>query len=439
MTSPDENDLGGPAADAVRAASYERLAVVAALLYRQVGGLPPVGLEMGELVAASGMPDLAAGAVEDLVVCGLLRRRELVGGSVLYRMDCAAREHAAGLAEVLDPAGERVAVGRRWVEYLLAGALAARAVLTPSAPPERVLLRHPLPGPRVVFDGAVGALAWLASHQDSVAAAVPFARELGWNDVAWRLLVAAWPVAQRRRNHAFWLPLLVDHGLPAAGCAGDDQAERYLLSLIGEGWLHEDQPAEALACFEDMLAGARQQLDERDVAVALLGLGQVQLQVGRQRPAMSSLRRAADIFGSLGERHGLGRSLILLGGLAATFGEPEEDVQLLSRAVDLLGECREVYDMARARAHLGLARARRGAHVAASTALLQARAEFAASGALWWEARSVEWLAAASRRQLGNDGTRHLRNEAVLLYALAGSPDAARLRAMDARRDALTP
>ncbi|MFD5317543.1 hypothetical protein [Streptomyces sp. NPDC127098] len=436
MTSPDENHSEPAAAATTLAASYHGLAPESALLYRQIGLLPPVALEMGELVAASGMPDLAEPAVEALVGCGLLQRQERSGGSPAIRMNRVEREHAVGLAERQDGQEERGAVVRRWVEYLLAGALTAREVLAPSIPPERVAYRHPLPEPRVVPAEPAEALAWLAAHRESVAAAVPVAEKAGWPELAWRLLVAMRPLVQRRRDDVFWLPLLVDHGLPAARSALDDRGERQLLVVIGEGWLREEQPAEAMACFEDMLASARQHQDERDIARALLGIGQVQWSSGRPRAALSPLRRAADIYGALGDRHGLGRTLILLGDLAATFGEPDEDVLLLSRAVDLLGECAEQYDRARARAYLGLAHARRGNHVAASNSLLQARAEFAETGAMWWEARSVDWLAAATRRQIG-DGARHLLTEACRLYELAGSgQDAARLRAMNARREA---
>ncbi|MFD5319414.1 hypothetical protein [Streptomyces sp. NPDC127098] len=436
MTSPDENDLGPAAAEAVLAASYGRLSPAPALLYRQVGLLPPVALEMGELVAASGMPDLAEPAVEALVRCGLLRRQELSGGSPVFRMSCLEREHAVGLAERQDGQEERGAVVLRWVEYLLAGAIAAREVLSPSIPPERVVYRHPLPEPRGVPDEPAEALAWLAAHRESVAAAVPVAWKAGWPELAWRLLVAMRPLVQRRRDDVVWLPLLIDHGLPAARRALDNRGERQLLAVIGEGWLSEEQPAEAMACFEDLLASARQHQDERDVARALLGIGQVQWSSGRPRAALAPLRRAADLYGALGDQHGLGRTLILLGDLAATFGEPDEDVLLLSLAVDLLRECAEQYDRARARAYLGLAHARRGHHVAASNSLLQARAEFAETGAMWWEARSVDWLAAATRRQIG-DGARHLLTEACRLYELAGSgQDAARLRAMSARHEA---
>ncbi|MFD4629276.1 ATP-binding protein [Streptomyces sp. NPDC058284] len=435
--------------------SYRLLPTEQARGYRRLG-LAPVALLGAETAAeaCSLRREDADRLLDELAEVNLL---EDLGpdprtGTGRFRFHDLVRAHAAQLAVERDGPADAEAAVRRVIDYYLSAATEAETLLTPS---HRILARryaHP-PTQRPPFQDAPGALHWLDTERDHLMAALRAAVEHGWDDTAWMLADAMFPLFLRLRPYDLWIEAH-ETGLEAARRTGDKEAEGQMLTSGGAGLRNAGRHDEAIGWFGRALDVARERVASlesggatpvagpvdrqalsaarRAEAQALHGLGQSHRLAGRLAEATGYFRLALPLREAIGYRRGAALTRICLGDVALADGRPHEALPHLTAArADLLAED-DPYDAARALAFLGQAALRcagddASAVVAAETQLTEALAEFEATGSLHWQARVLEFLGEAAEERREPERARSWYARSLALYRAAGAPDARRL------------
>jgi tetratricopeptide (TPR) repeat protein len=408
-------------------ASYRQLPADAARMYRLLGVLPFAELTVPVAAAAAGLEEAAADRlVEALAEASLLE--EPAGGR--HRFHDLVRLHARGLAEAHDPRAARTAAVRGALEWYLATATAAEALISPS---HRTLDRDyealsPEAAGASAFTGERQALAWLAAEQHHLMTALRTAAAEGRYGLCWQLADAMWPLWLRLRPYDLWVEA---HrlGLEAARRAGHVPGELRMLTSGGTGLCDGDRPDEAVGWFGQALDLARTAGDRLGEAQALHGLGQSHHRARRLGEAADFFGRALRLREEIGYVRGAALSRISLGDTARMAGRPDDAVEELSRArADLLA-LPDPYEANRALALLGRALGEAGRTGPAERCLTQATEEFRTRGSVHWEAYSLEMLGVLLQRCDRPDDARRAFERSLALYEGVGAPDAGRLAA----------
>ncbi|MEV0255148.1 tetratricopeptide repeat protein [Streptomyces sp. NPDC050732] len=457
---------GGGALDALRVegeyavrgaldTSYRLLPPEQARAYRTLG-LAPVPLLSVEVAAEACAlrVDEADRLLDELAEVNLL---EDLGpdprtGAGRYRFHDLVKTHAGQLAADHDGRADAEAAVRRVVDFYLYAATEAETLLTPS---HRILPRryaqHPSQPPP--FTDPPGALRWLDAERTHLMAALRTAAERGWDDTAWMLADAMFPLFLRLRPYDLWIEAH-EIGLAAARRAGDRAAESQMLTSGGTGLRNAGRHDEAVAWFGHALEVARERVaaleggrapgtdspsrDEgtaarRAEAQALHGLGQSHRLAGRLAEAARYFRLALPLREEIGYRRGAALTRICLGDVALADGRPHEALPHLTAArAELLAED-DPYDAARALAFLGQAALRCAgddttAVEAAETQLARAIREFEATGSVHWQARVLEMLGEAAEERREPERARHWYEQALARYESVSAPDVRRVR-----------
>ncbi|MFH8348123.1 ATP-binding protein [Streptomyces sp. NPDC018045] len=422
--------LGGERA--VRSAldeSYRCLPPATARAYRLLA-LPPLTVLTGPLAAAVGAvpPSRAEQLLDELAEAHLLEDLgpDDTTGATRFRFHDLVRLHAAQCAEREETAAVREQAVRRAVEWYLATATAARALLSPA---HRVLRRdYIFPASPLTFPDADAALRWLDTGRGELMAAVRTAAGRSWHALTWQLVDSLQPLFLRLRPYDLWIEAHRT-GLDAARRAGHPEGVSRMLTTGGSGLYNAGQLDEAADWFTEALQDARRAGDRRAEAQALHGLGQTHRLAGRLPLAESLFADALRLREAIGHARGAALSRLCLGDVALATGRPQQARSLLARArADLLA-VPDPYDAARALAHLGRAHAHEaiGDHPTAERLLGQALAEFRATGSPHWQARVLEMLGQTAQDR-GDAATARGRYDAALArYASLSPSDARRL------------
>jgi tetratricopeptide (TPR) repeat protein len=435
---------------AVRAAlqeSYRLLPAETAAGYRRVGLAPVPVLTPPVAAAACGIEVAAADRLlDELVEANLL---EDIGpdprtGLSRFRFHDLVHAHARELAEETETAEGIDRAVRRVVDYHLAVATAAEALLTPSHRTQRRdYAEPPLPPP---FTDAAGALRWLDAERSQLMTVLRTAEQRHWNAVVWQLADALWPLFLRLRPYDLWIEAH-QAGVAAARRAGDRNGISRMLTSGGTGLRAAGRLEEALSWFRQALDAAREEvtrltategagsgqrelsLARKQEAQALHGLGQTHRLAGRLEDARAHFVQALLLREEIGYRRGTALTRLSLGDTALAAGRPDEAIPYLDRArTDLLAEG-DRYDAARALAFLGRAHARRdGARQeTAESRLRQALAEFEETGSLHWQARVQEMLGEGAEERGDVERARDWYEQSLARYEPISETDRHRL------------
>ncbi|WP_344321748.1 ATP-binding protein [Streptomyces macrosporus] len=414
--------------------SYHALPEDAARVYRRLGTLPVTHYDTPLVAASCDLPVEEAERTLDLLVeTNLLED----AGSDSLRFHDLVRLHAAQRGEAEESAAARREVARRFVDWCLATATAAEAILSPV---HRRLARHYAhpPAATAPFEDGETALAWLDTHRHTLMAAVRLSDAAGWDATTWQLVDAMWPLFLRLRPTEMWIEAHTV-GLAAARRDGDREAVGRMLTSGGNGLRDAGRIEEAADWYERALRHAEEDGDVRGQAQALNGLGNARLRAGRLDDAEAYFTRALALRESIGYGRGAALSRLCLGETALARGEHGPAIGHLSRAYDDLRAAGDTYDAARALALLGHATACAGDPAGGRERLWKAFADFRRTGSAHWQARALELLGLAARRSGEEDRARELLRRSLDIYRPLSPANARRLedrlRAPDAGTD----
>ncbi|MCT2591007.1 tetratricopeptide repeat protein [Streptomyces sp. N2-109] len=398
--------------------SYDLLPKGAAYAYRCIGLLPARSVDSGMLAAVCALPAQSADQLLDtLIQTSLLED----AGDDRYGFHDLVRQHARhrGARE------DRQTVLRRFVDWCLAGATAAEAILSPS---HRNLARtyEHRPETPVSFAGDAEALAWLDGHRDTLMAAVRHSSDSGWHASCWQLVDAMWPLFLRLRPAELWIEAHA-LGLEAARRTSDRDGENRMLTSGGNGLRNAGRHREAAEWYRQALRCATEDGDLRQQAQARNGLGHAQLQSGELSSAREHFAQALRLRQSIGYERGVALSRLSLGETALAAGELSTAIGQLEQAHSTLITQQDAYDGARALALLGQAQVRDGAYRTGSAQLREALEQFEASGSAHWQARTCEMLGQAAERAGDPETAQEYYGRALEILRSISPADAERL------------
>ncbi|MEU6225375.1 tetratricopeptide repeat protein [Streptomyces sp. NPDC047042] len=438
--------MGGESA--VRAAlqeSYRLLGTQLARSYRYLS-LAPVPVLTPAVAAA--LCDVDGDAVDrlldELVEVHLL---EDLGpdprtGLDRYRFHDLIRAHARERAADEETTEDTDRAVRRVVDFHLAAATAAEALLSPS----HRTLRRDYAGQTAAppFTDAPGALRWLDAERARLMAVLRTAVARGWDATAWQLADALWPLFLRLRPYDLWIEAH-EMGLAAARRIQDRAGISRMLTSGGAGLRNVGRYEEALTWFGQALDVAREDVTaleaqvadrsteltaaRRNEAQALHGLGQTHRLAGQLDLAREYFTRDLALREQIGYRRGAAVTRLCLGDTALADDRPAEALGHLARArAELLAED-DPYDAARALAFLGRAHARLDdtRHDLAERQLRQAITEFEATGSVHWQARVLEMLGEAAEDRGDLDRARHWYEQSLTRYEPVSEADVRRV------------
>lgn len=404
-------------------ASYAVLSPEAAQVYRALGLLP--------------LPDFdsraAAAACAESLAWAERRLDELVEANVLedigpdvYRFHDLVRVHARDRATMTDTEADRERILRRVADWYLWTTTEAQRLITPIQLTLPRTYEH-LPMLLAPFADDRGALGWLDDRRTHLMAVLHLAVERGWHATAWQLVDAMWPLFLRLRHYDLWIEA---HriGLEAARSHGHREAERQMLNSGAIGLSAAHRIDDAAEWYSASLHAARDAGDARDEGQALLGLGGCHHEAGRFAEAVSHLNRAVATWEECGYPRGVALARILLGEVALAEHDPERAVACFSQARGGLLAVADPHDAARALAFLGRAHARTGDHATGTAQMEEALAVFTGSGALHWQARTLEMLGDTAHERGEDTTAEEFRTRALALYETTSPADARRLR-----------
>ncbi|MFD5438018.1 tetratricopeptide repeat protein [Kitasatospora sp. NPDC127067] len=385
-------------------ASYGVLEAEAARLYGLLGLLPFAEFTLENAAVLADVDVAGADRLLDgLIDVHLLEET----GPERFRFHDLVRLHARAHGARVRAAGSTGAALDRLVDWYLASATAAEAVVSPT---HRTLARdyrsRPV-HPAREFGGDVPALEWYDAERDRLAGVLRWCGELDRPAAAWQLADAMWPLFLRLRPARLWVEA-TRIGLDAARAAGSRSGELRMLTDGGNGLRNAGEGEEAARWFSEALVLARELGRPLVQADALYGLSQTHRMAGRLDAAAECLHEVVRLREAEDYLRGSALARLAYGEVLLLAGRAAEAVEPVERAGRELASIEDDYEAARATAFLGLAHGRLGAYERAEAHLEEALAGFRARLSAHWEARTLEF--------------------AGQVEELRGRPDAARAR-----------
>jgi tetratricopeptide (TPR) repeat protein len=403
--------------------SYEALGPDEAVVYRRLGLLPVPDFDAPLVAAVCALDEAEADRLLDALAEANLLEETGSGG---YRFHDLVRLHAAQRGTGEESASTRTETLRRLVDWCLAMATSAEALLTPI---HRNLGEREYefpPAAAAPFDGERDALAWLDTHRETLMAALRAAADARWHVAAWQLTDALWPLFLRLRLYDSWIEAH-QIGLDAARHARDRAGEARMLTSGGIGLRMTGRYDEGAGWYTRALELAQADANPRDEAQALSGLGSCSRGAGRLAQAADFFARALALREAIGYRRGAALSRLRLGEIAFDQERYETAIDNLTRAhADLVAE-HDRYDATRARALLGFALARHGSRDAGEGHLHQALADFEESGSQVWRGRTLEMLGQLAAEMGDRAGARAFYERARAIFGAVSPVDGERV------------
>ncbi|MER7846383.1 tetratricopeptide repeat protein [Kitasatospora sp. NPDC096077] len=398
-------------------ASYGVLEPAAARLYGLLGLLPfaEFTLANAAVLADTDLPG-ADRLLDGLIDVHLVEEK----GPQRFRFHDLVRLHARACgSEVRGAAATRAALDRI-VDWYLATATAAEAVVSPS---HRTLARDHLTRPVLPAGGFAddsGAVAWLDEERDRLADVLRWCEELDRPAAAWQLADAMWPLFLRLRPAALWVEA---HriGLRAARAAGDRSGELRMLTSGGNGLRNAGEGAEAARWFGEALDLAGELGHPLAQADALYGLSQTHRMAGQLLQAAECLLRVVELREAQDYLRGSALARLAYGEVLLLADRAAEAVEPIERAGRELSSIEDDYEAARALAFLGLAHGRLGAYDLAEARLAEALAGFRAARSAHWEARTLEFAGLVEERRGRPEAARARFEQSLARYREVGA------------------
>jgi tetratricopeptide (TPR) repeat protein len=369
--------------------SYQSLDPTSARVFRLLGVHTCGDIGEQAVAALTGLaPRVARAALVVLVEANVLERDD--GGR--YRFHDLLRAYAQHLADLVDPAAERVAaVGRlvRWyaamcdhADHELAG---RRARLHPdlrSGVPVSPFADHPQ------------AMTWCDEELTNLASSLELALEHGMAALAWQVPAALQGYFNLSKNTSAWLRVhevgltaarstgdvtgvalmhygiasahrfrkrdrqAVEHGLLAVEAfreLGDRRFQGIALSNLGLSLHYSGSKRAADECLGESLLCAREVGDAHAEAWTLTNLGSVHRRNGEHEKSLTVLLNARRLRSDIGDRDGEAWTLDELGRTYAELAVHDLAERSFRRAIALHGVHGNTYGRARALDHFGQA------------------------------------------------------------------------------------
>ncbi|MFF4383272.1 ATP-binding protein [Kitasatospora sp. NPDC001547] len=405
-------------------ASYGVLEPDAARLYGLLGLLPFAEFTLENAAVLADLDPAGADRLLDgLIDVHLLEET----GPQRFRFHDLVRLHARARGELVRGTPPAAAALDRVVDWYLASATAAEAVVSPShrtlARDYRTRAAHPARE----FTGDVPAVEWLDAERDRLADVLRWCEELGRPAAAWQLADAMWPLFLRLRPGRLWVEA---HriGLRAARADGSRSGELRMLTSGGNGLRNAGEAVEAADWFTAALALAREADRPPAQADALYGLSQTHRMAGRLDAAAECLDEVVRLREAEGYLRGSALARLAYGEVLLLAGRAAEAVEPIERAGRELASIEDDYEAARAMAFLGLAHGRLGAFEPAEARIEDALAGFRARLSAHWEARTLEFAGQVEELRGRPDAARARFEQSMARYREVGAAaEAARL------------
>jgi tetratricopeptide (TPR) repeat protein len=404
-------------------ASYAGLTEEGAAAYRRLGLLPVRTFDARVVAAVCGESlDRADRLLDELIEASLV---EEVGPDTC-RFHDLVRLHARDQAIRDEPDHVWEEALRRVCDWFLWTATAAEERLTPAqfTLPRDYAYPSALPLP---FSDKADALAWLDARRLDLMAVLRDAVDRGWDETAWQLVDASWPLYLHLRHYDLWIEAH-EIGLGAARRSGNGMAERQMLNSGAIGLSAAERIDDAILWYRESAEAARVAGDVRDEGQAFLGLGACHHHAGRRDEAVRHLNRAIALWEDCGYLRGTALARIVLGEIALAEGSAGIAVECFGAAHEVMVEVEDTHDAARALAFLGHAHTRTGQYDKGMEDLTEALAVFSASGSSHWQARTLEMLGEGSREQGDITAAGEFYTRAYTLHKVRSPLDASRVR-----------
>ncbi|WBB94915.1 helix-turn-helix domain-containing protein [Solwaraspora sp. WMMA2080] len=457
LTVLTAGDLGVRSAFEV---SYRQLDPVIARVFRRASLIPGTDFAPALVAVVAGIDEeTASTALEELVEAGLL----LTLGD-RYQFHDLVRLYAKERLDAEEPQTRRTAAHERMIGWLLLRTRQAGVMFEPDAG------RADSP-----FDDDRAAAYWLDRESGNWLAALRDAARCGRHaDVVAVARALHWYSDANSHRHP-WEEVF-SLAVAAARAVGSCRDEAVLLNFLGWAqYFCQDRNLDGLATLDRALDLARRIGDRREQAWALTYTAAVLVRTGRAESAVDHSRRAVGLFReigyALGEQsaasaqagslaalgrfaeaaelhrevlafHGRGTGLsrtgaavaragamMSLGADLAGMGRLREAADEYARARRVFNRCGATFSEASAVHRYGLVLAALGEADAAAEALRAALALYAALSCPWWEAQTLDALAALADAASDRAAARLLRERAL---DRCGELDAPQVRALRA-------
>ncbi|WP_371131875.1 tetratricopeptide repeat protein [Streptomyces sp. cf386] len=278
------------------------------------------------------------------------------------------------------------------------------------------------------------AFEWLDAEREGLVAAVQWAHEPPYTDMAVSLAERLATYLSRRRYFEDWITV-ARTAREAAHRRGNRRAEAGAWESLGSGLRQAGRYDEALGALGRACELFRAVGDANREVFALNKFG-IALQVaGRLDEAIDVHRRDLDLFRSAGDRRGEAIAWINLGGALAEGGRLDEAIDAHTRACDLLGTVGDRHHEAYAWSNLGSALQRTGRVRQAIESYRKSLENYAEFEDWYGEGLTLEQLASAHEDAQEPCEARSCRLRAADSFTRANAPD----RATAARRAAAEP
>ncbi|MFI8348467.1 NB-ARC domain-containing protein [Streptomyces sp. NPDC085596] len=288
---------------------YAHLAADAALLYRRLGVLPRLDLQMDSVLAL--LPDREPAAARRALQALVSARLVEFEGVDTYRMHPLVHDHAVSVAERGTTEAERAETEGWFVRHHLRTAESGEAALSSRwrYDPMNVYASH-VRRPQSTYTERE-----LGRRRAGLLAAVHLAHDTGLHSEAWRLCQGLWTFYLRTAGHAEWIESH-EAGLASAERTGDPLATARMHYQLGfahlDRWnVEEDDPRRAREHLEAALDHARPETPDRGEgerrtrSSALEGLGLLELKLKRPQHALARLDEAIAALDGVDHPRGL--------------------------------------------------------------------------------------------------------------------------------------
>jgi DNA-binding SARP family transcriptional activator len=359
-----------------------------ARVFRLLGLWQGPSISLPAAAALVGVPEQDGDGVEDalegLVDAHLLDSPE----PGWYRFHDLLRAYATERAMAVDSQADRDAAVRRLLRWYLVTADAAVSVTSPRRYQMPLdLAGSPLP---LSFHSVDEALAWYDSERANVVAASRQAADAGFDDVAWQLATALFPVFNRWSN---WADCATVHRVALASVrrAGSRQGEGWALHNLGLA-LARMRDKEGLQHLEDALAIRREISDTVGEAQATVSIADAYYQLEGPQIALKHMVECVEVARRTGRPERYAAALHNLGETYLELGRLDEAVACFVEVKEVAAEIGDAYTDGHATHNLGRAYRDMGRMDEAESTLREAIAVHRSTGDQTGEAVALQFL-----------------------------------------------
>jgi DNA-binding SARP family transcriptional activator len=424
----------GDAASDVRAAfswSYQQLTTPAARMFRLLGLHPGPDISVPAAASLAGVPPAQARRT-----LGELARVHLLTESAPGRFAWhdLLRDYAAEQASARDSAAGRHQAARRALDHYLHTAHSAAVLLNPAR--GSLDLAPPGPGARPEDIADHGqALAWFRAEHRVLLAAITWAAEAGFNDLAWQL---PWTTVPFFDSQVFWGDWAASQrtALAAAQRLGDRRGQARVHRDLGAACTQQGDYAAAHAHLQSALDLFTELGDHADQARVHYGLAWALECQGEYRAALGHAFRSLRTFRAAGYRVGEARALNAVGWCEALLGDYQQALDHLGQALRLYRELGEQLGESTALDSLGLAHHRLGEYHEAVRCYSRAADLRAEVGNRFRQAETLSCLGDTHQSAGHREAARDAWLRALAILDDLRHPDAGRVRVKLAGLDA---